>query len=310
MIDSDDFVELLSEEAHSTNAAYHTFVTTYQGLGEVHVFYEGEEDTLYYTPYIRRRINGRQLNAYVCGGKWKVVEVRGMIGSDYPGVEIMYFIDRDYDDCLGRQAELDDLTYLTDHYSVENELTTEEAFDIVVSDFCGLGSGDAEYVALRDAYRRALTDGPSEVLLLMAWALAIRSRGDKANLNNVDLKHVLSVDASGRVSWKPNGFERFKRSCAAHVAPPSVADVRRWVKELRSLPAGKACRGKFALWLFESVIATTVPSAVKEAKARGKKSAKLPNAVREKQYFEILGGRLTEPATLKVFLDERLPLAA
>lgn len=309
-MEGDDFVEYLANEAGSGSAAFHTFLTTYQGPEEIHVFYEGAEDAAFYGQAIRSRARGRPVHRYVCKGKDAVVGVRGLTSNgDYDDVVRLFFIDRDYDDLFGSQATIDERTYITDGYSFENDLVSSNALEILVCDFAGLTVADPEYPAAAAGFQKLQSASLREMASLMGWALALRERGDPVVLKNVDLKNVVTVTAAGEVARKKEGFEKFRKACAPQSAPPRLSDVRRWRKCLLGLPEPLSIRGKFHLWLFESYNIAFLTDAIPKAKARGCVGVKVPIPVRQRLSLDVLAGRLPPPQSLSDFLDSQLVAA-
>jgi len=309
-MEGDDFVEYLASEAGSGSAAFHTFLTTYQGPGEVHVFYEGAEDAAFYGQAIRSRAKGRPVHRYVCKGKDAVVGVRELTSNgDYEDVVRLFFIDRDYDDLFGSQVALDERTYITDGYSFENDLVTPNALEILICDFAGLTPANPEYPAAIAGFQNLQSASLRQMASLMGWALALRERGDPVVLKNVDLKHVVAVTADGEVNRKKNGFDKFRKACAPQSAPPKLSDVRRWRKCLLALPEPLSIRGKFHLWLFESYNIAFLTEAIPKAKARGCVGVRVPISVRQRLSLDVLAGRLPPSRSLCDFLDSQLVAA-
>jgi hypothetical protein len=307
-----DFSEYLISEAQSSNSAFHQFRLLYTTDGEeIHAFYEGEDDPLFYTPIIRPRLNGKILHTYICDGKWKVDEVHSFIvEAGYPRDNCLFFVDRDYDDLFDCQVEMGDDAYLTEVYSIENHLVCDGALEVVLQDFVGLCALDPERGKVLSSVARARREFLGELRKLTAWALAQRERGNRPNFNNVELKHVFSVAADGAVARKPNGFARFKLACCGHAPSPPLADIRRWLTVIDGLSEKEWARGKFELWLFGSALIASVEDAVAEAKARAKPRVRVPASLKQRRLFDMLGGRLPPPPTLECYLGARLQEAA
>lgn len=313
MSQPEDFATYLPAEARSGTAAFHEFRLLHSETGEeLHAFYEGEEDPLFYAPYIRAKASGRALHAYVCSGKWEVEKVRAYIyDAGYTGLRCMFFVDRDYDELFpSNQMPTDEATFMTEYYSVENYLVCDHAVDVIVCDFAGFCAADPEHPSTLAAVRACRQNFAKEIKLLIAWALALREEGIKPNFNNVDLKNVFSVSPEGKLTRKQGGFARFKKVCGGQAQAPSFGAVRKWLAQLNELPEKEWTRGKFELWAFEASLIAALEPAVSAAKARGKRRVRVPSALRQRRLFDLLGGRLPPPATLSAFLEKRLTLAA
>ena len=293
-----NFAEYLSEQARSPTAAIHEFRLLYEA-NTVHVFFEGDEDVLYYLPEIRRRARKRGLCSYLCGGKWGVVEVREFMRTqNYDDALCLYFIDRDYDDLFGCQPAADVTTYLTDDYSIENSIVCLDSVEIVLVDLANLSKADSRYKAIRASFPSAHSHFVRRIDPLLAWSVALREAGGKPNYNNINLKNVFSVQSDGGVSRTIDGFEAFRRAVTSKQVTVGLREVIKWLRVFRGLPIKQRIRGKYELWFFETFLTIAITAANKGTKK------KTPTALQNRSLFEALGARVEKPDSLNSFLDK------
>jgi hypothetical protein len=304
----DDYAAYLAEEAKSDVAALHQFRILYDNARKAyHFFFEGEEDSLFYMPEARRYSGVVPINVYVCGGKANVIRVRDEISAEgYNTDWTLYFVDRDYDDILNNQVSLDRSTYITDHYSIENDIATLDAARILLEDIIRLSRADPEFnrieVSLATAYRRFY----SEIRTLMGWIIAAKDSGCSPNLNNtVGLRDIVTMQGSvATVTGK--GFTEFKRKVVVNGLTPNFTSVLRWARQLDMRSPKSWVRGKYDLWFFQVVVIAVLEETNVRRKAAGGRSVRIPSALREGRVFEMLGGRVSAPNSLKSFFANRL----
>lgn len=308
MFPDGDFVEYLSGQAQSDVAALHQFRLLYvDGDEALHLFFEGDEDGPYYLTEVRRRAKGRAIRVYVCGGKANVLSVRTAVDADGYDTELcMFFVDRDFDTFLGCQASIDEKTYLTDDYSIENSLVTGLALEIVLCELMNMSQVDPEYKIAAANFVGALSSFAGVCRPIMAWCLAARSAGLKPNLKNVKLGQVFVVGETACVSLRPGGFKKFCVAALRKTDNVNFGQILFWRRQLRVEDQKKWLRGKLELWFFESFLLVCAEGIVSRRKAAGLRPPRIPSALRERSLFDILGPRIEKPASLTEFLDGRL----
>lgn len=304
----DDYAAYLAEEANSDIAAIHQFRILYDpDQGAFHFFFEGEEDSLFYMPEARRRISQKETYIYDCGGKKNVIEVRDSIKTDgYKLDGCLFFVDRDYDDYLGVQAVLDDYTYITDNYSIENELSSISAVRVLLMDVLRLSRADPEFVRIESRIVLAYTDFYKELRALVSWILAATEENCKPNLKNTaGLKGIVSM-VNGKPVITKKGFIDFKKQVSSSNKLPAMATLIKWRRRLDLSCASQWARGKYDLWFFKLIMLVALDEANLRRLAAGAKAISVPSSLREGRFFELLGGRLPPSSSLQKFYTARL----
>lgn len=299
----EDFADYLTKEAESENAAFHEFVSSYNSPDEIHVFFEGSEDFLFYLPEIRRRAGERRIFAYNCGGKWGVVGAREEIEGYYE-VKTLFFVDRDFDDYLDRQPDPSDLLYVTDGYSIESEVSDETALRVLLSDLLALGATDIQAVCERVA---ELESGLyPRLIALSAWIIAAKDQGCNPNLNNTNsLKGVIN-SCDGCLSLSSAGFQAFKKKVSSGKGSPEFRRQLHWYRRVRGESRKTAVRGKYSQWIFCKAASIALHEENGVRKASGLKAMKIPDQLAYGSALELLSGRIPYPLSLRKFLDRAL----
>lgn len=307
MDDVEDFAEYLSGQAQSDISSFHQFMILYDDSDSAfHLFFEGDEDPVFYLPYVRARLESQSIRSYICGGKKAVMSVRSSIeDGGYNINKCLFFLDRDYDCYLGTQDNPHPQTYLTDYYSIESYLTTDEAAEIILVDMMGMSHADPAYARINARLREARAAFAKTMLPWAAWCLASKARGEKPNLNNARMNRVMTFSNGGVLSIKKNAFQLFRRDIKSDTEV-SRSEMIQWIRSIKGQDCRLWIRGKFELWMFETFFVACHRDLAVQRKAEGGRVPRLPSALRERSSFDLFGGRLRVPATLATFLNERL----
>lgn len=297
-----DFVKYLAEQARSGVAALHEYRLVYSDdQSQAHIFVEGEEDALFYLAEIRARCDGRDVNLYICGGKNGVILARESIKTGgYNYDECLFFVDRDFDDFTENQVYIDESTYLTDFYSIENDIVSGESLEVFLLDICGLSKARGSYGTLCDDLEREAADFAAAIRPIMAWVLAMRAGGWKPNLNNANLAKVFKYE-DGKWSRSPDGFYNFMKDTVRETERVNLFSIRPMLKEFSRVSHKNWIRGKYELWFFERFLLNVLSNGF-----GGGKATKIPTALREHRLMEVLCGRIAPPRSLVEFLDFKL----
>lgn len=303
-----DYASYLCEEARSDIAALHQFRILYNPNEKSHhFFFEGEEDSLFFMPEARRHISKGATHIYDCGGKRNVIQVRDEIKlGGYSLNSCLFFVDRDYDDFLGTQVALDDFTYITDNYSIENDLASIDAAIVMMEDILRISRADPDFLKIENLLVDAHREFHIEARTLIAWILAAKDEECSPNLRNtVGLKNIVTLTgAKPKITKK--GFSEFKKKVVANNRTPSLKGILKWRRRLDLTQAKLWIRGKYDLWFFHSSLISALEEVNIQRKANGMRPISIPAIVREGKIFEILGGRIPAPPSLQVFYRNRL----
>lgn len=304
----DDYAAYLAGEARSEIAALHQFRILYDpNRDDLHFFVEGEDDGLFYLPSARRYTRERVLHLYDCGGKKNVIATRSLIKSGCYSVEkCLFFVDRDYDDMLGTQVEIDECTYITDGYSIENHFASIEAAKIILAEIIKISKADPEFERIIESLDTGFSEFYKRVRPLIAWILAAKELGYKPNLRNTNgLNKIMEIRDSGPV-MAIDGFPEFKRKVGIKGNIPTIKSILKWRRKLCVSNAKIWVRGKYDIWFFHMSLIAALNQTNKKRERLGVGLIKIPSSLKEGRVFEILGGRYSPPISLQNFLKVRL----
>ncbi|MET3892392.1 hypothetical protein ABIE41_003468 [Bosea sp. OAE506] len=301
----DDFKELLSAAAKSETSLVHDFrIQFFSESDSIFAFFEGEDDRLYFMPPIRDRLKST-VHCFDCGGKRKVESIRKDVLEISDGsARCLFFVDRDHDDYLGRQLEIDEHTYISDFYSIESDFISAEAAEIVISDIAGISKTRPEFASIKEAFDRSSERFVRAMKPVMLWSICARSQGGKVNFNNVDVSKMFSRDKAGIIIKDDHFLDYFMKQSGCDKLIVQRGTYRSFRKNVLSDDCKFWIRGKFYLCFFASELHIQLKVASKAIVDQSKK-IKIPQSLAVNMIFEALSGRIPKPKSLIHFLDAR-----
>ncbi|MEO3713070.1 DUF4435 domain-containing protein [Roseateles flavus] len=209
--------------------------------------FEGIEDKTIYFHWLRQINPGMKYEFLVCSGKAQVLEFRELLRRDLTGLRdsIFFFVDRDFDDLRG--VEFGDDIFMTETYSIENQLVCHKVLEGIMNvDLHCHGEPECRRTVLRkfdelyDSFL-SITEALNRRIFL-ARTLSIRNSKpfpDKIRLlANVELLHVSSTDLD------PMQIVVLDRE-------PTEQEVSAHEDAFKTLNRRDRYRGKFALLFFQ-----------------------------------------------------------
>ena len=229
MNEAPDFASFLVEQGSTSASAFHEFRLAFGSDKQaLHLFVEGHADKMVFTPMVRQQ-TGKFICSYVCGGKKQVLAVRDTIRRfHFKGACCAFIVDRDYDDLFMCQAQCDKETYLTDGYSVENEIVNELCVKDVLAHMCEFQIGEQDLLPYIQSFNRSKSSFFRLIEPLLVWALALRANGVNPNFNNVNLGRVFTLLPSGEVRRTPGGGQVFRRAITSQTTSVNAEQLRAW----------------------------------------------------------------------------------
>jgi hypothetical protein len=304
------FVDELRSSRAGKTPVVHEFLTNYSPRQpRLHAFVEGDDDVVFYKTVLQARVDVRhRIYVYQCAGKANVFAAFDDIVRRFPECRtIMFFVDKDIDDILGRPWPTDPRIFVTDTYSIENYLVSREALMILINNFVQFRDVSFTTDVILEQFDRELERFHKLATPLMALITYAKRSAMRPNLNNVQLRElfVLSIDCRPRV--RPG--DRLAYFCrAAGIAIPqgAIGRVTEIAQELRRLPPKRYVRGKFEIWFlveFFKALLAQMESAAREVGGK----LKLRSPVEHGNITSTLAGRIQVPEQLDRFLRVNLP---
>jgi hypothetical protein len=300
------FIELLRLSRSKPVTAVHKFLTNFNPSDSkrVYAFVEGEPDRAYYHAQLSEYAEDmRDIFVYNCEGKRHVYDAYEKISARHPTcTRVLFFVDKDIDDILGKPWPTDPRIFVTEYYSIENYMVCREVLSRFFADYVKLRRVEVDLDVVLGEFDQQLARFHRMIIPIMAWVVLMRRAGNKVMLAGVNLSELLAIGDSG-VMRRP-GSELVPYLLRVTQTPdpgPVWRDVRRTCRELRRLDPKRYVRGKFEAWWFIQFARKIVEDLIKIA---GEEcgSVSVQAQLHENSYIQLLCRVAPRPASLEAFL--------
>jgi hypothetical protein len=308
-----DMLDVLEEALAQSVVAYGEFLHYFnRDRNVVYAFVEGRDDPSFY----RSAIDAILLDGWSCrifrpGNKKKVLEVyRDMNWSRYPREAICFFVDRDLSDFLSEPCHTGSNLYVTDSYSIENELTCTGMFKRILEEDKGVtGFLPGEEDILERMFEENLTFFKQGMVAVMAQIVLIRrTEGGSLNarLDNVKPRRFFTYSA-GRIAFAAEFADSMARARATaeavDVTASSNEEIAEMEREFRAKEGvERFIRGKYLIQ-FLSDCTNEIQGAIPTVLSRFDKIPGSNGILSPGTAMVVLGPRCRCPQSLRAFLN-------
>jgi hypothetical protein len=283
----------------------HQFLTNYSpASSRVYAFVEGEPDRLFYRRFIERfGVTSSDLFVYNCDGKESVYRAYSDVVVRYPNcIRVLFFVDKDLDDIVGRQWPADPRVFVTQVYSVENYVVGRDAMKRYFEDFAKLRRVNVSIDTALDQFECELHIFYRLIRPLMAWIISARRSGATLNLNNLDLENLFQVtDVGIRKRRVVNRLDHIRKMTQVNQTVPVWRQVRATCVELKRMQPKRFVRGKFEAWMFIHS-AMRIADALKKISTEGGGSVAFSAQLTQSTFIQLLCPIVSAPKELDTFL--------
>lgn len=293
----------------SGNIAYHEFLLFYKASERiVYGFVEGKDDPSFYHGLIDNDLpEGWKVKLIRAGSKSNVLKVLDdMDWARFPKKRICFFVDRDLSEFLGGETHNSDNLYVSDKYSIENDIVNFGTMERVLEEVLNItGLSASETATVQTLFEANLRLFSNEMVPVMAQILLWRRAGANVSLDNIDVKAFFDFN-QGQIGLNASfaaAIDRVRHSASRVSSPVDTApQLAAAESEFRAQSgAEKYVRGKYLFWFFVQC-AIEIHKAIGSfaAKHRTPPKVRLPLGVGNA--MAIIGPRARCPSTLKLFL--------
>jgi hypothetical protein len=302
-------LEVHAEALDGSSGPYHEFLLSYKASGPiVYGFVEGREDPSFYRGFIEQALpTGWSVRLIRSGNRDAVLSVLATMPWDrFPRKRVCFFIDRDLWDFLPGTTPTDDNLYVTDSYSIENDVVNCHVFERVMEEICGVtGLSDSEREALATLFEGNLARFCEALTPIMAQVLIWRRESLRAYLNNIrpsDLCGFEDATLCVRSAYELPASRVAYAAEAAKLTPSEQTELQVVESEFRAADGPKRfVRGKYLLWFFAEC-ASAFHAAIPKFCARHPTPPKLRVTLGFGNAMAIIAPRAKPPASLVGFL--------
>jgi len=242
----------------SSNVAYHLFLLNYKVSEQiVYGFVEGKDDPSFYRGFIESSIpDDWDVELISSNNKAKVLTIFDIMDwSRYPKKRVCFFVDRDLSEFLSDVTRSGENLYVTDNYSIENEVVNFKTMKRVLEEFFGVIHLDStEFESIQNLFESNLEAFSEAMAPVMAQILLWRREGADVSLNNIKPKEFFTFE-KGKIGLEPSFkspeirvHHAASRVGATWAAGKEIADAEAEFRGKQGLE--KYIRGKYLLWFF------------------------------------------------------------
>ena len=277
----------------------------------VYGFVEGKEDPSFYRGFIENQLpDGWAVELWAAGNKNQVYHIHSAIDwRRFPKKRICFFVDRDLSDLIMEPIFTNKSNiYVTDQYSIENDIVNSATCIRVLTEVCGLnGVTHDELDEISKLFDQEIEKFMHTLIQVMAWILTWRRAGKKACLNDILMRDIFSI-SQGKVSV--NNMPKGKASIQEYIHDQCnlVIDTSVDISNVEyELIIGetfkKFTRGKYLFWFLIEFCCSVRSSALTLFKSC-KKLPPMHVSLSTSNGLTIIGNRTRIPSSLRTFLDD------
>ncbi|QTE45389.1 DUF4435 domain-containing protein [Mucilaginibacter rubeus] len=265
---------------------------------ESHFIFEGYEDQSFYFNFFQNWASNSV--TYISMGKKHSIELYNKLDwTVYDKRRIIIFIDRDYSRILQETVPSDINIYETTYYSIENYIVNSFILRRLINEI--LHFHEEEVInRILQKFEQGYHQFFKSIKPILAWILIIRSHNLKANLNQIDLSRLFSINNQlFFLDQKVNRIEYLERVTNTQTPVIGLSIFKNWYNIIDDQSSTKlVIRGKFDSWylitFFNKLNQYLRDSEGFESKVRT--NVNLANAI------EIIGPRTIIPERLDSFI--------
>lgn len=249
-------MDVHTDALNSGKAVYHEFLIRFRKDHKtVYGIMEGKDDPLFYRGLIEQNLPpGWEVDLLVAGSKTKVLRSESDFDWDrFPRNRICFFVDRDLSDFSKVAAKLTSNLYITEKYSIENELANFGTFKRVIQEILNVTEiSHGELLLMSRIFDENLRTFSDNMAAIMAQIILWQRQGGKPSLDNICPKDIFEFE-NGVMKMKVD-FEIFEKRIAyaakkVSLTPSSQAELAPITEEfIRKSGPERLIRGKYVAW--------------------------------------------------------------
>lgn len=302
-------LQIHADALQSSNTAYHEFLLCYKpNECIVYGFVEGNEDPMFYRGLIENHLpEGWELILIKTGSRDNVFTTfQNMNWTRFPPKRVCFFVDRDLSEFLEEELCSGSNLYVTDNYSIENDIVTFGTLKRVLEEVLGITELNAiEIEKLEEIFEYNDSVFREAMAPVMAQILLWRRTRMKVSLDNIHPKDFFAfIDAKIMLKKEcssPDARVQHVAMCLNNIVSPlhELATSEAEFRKKEGLK--KYIRGKYLLWFFVQCaleIHTAIPIFCEKYRSPPKRRVGLGVG----NSMPIIAPRIRCPASLEHFI--------
>jgi len=276
----------------------------------VYSFFEGREDPSFYMNAIVGALpEGWRIRRWCAGRKDSVYAVfAAMDPLRFDPHAVIFFVDRDLSDLFGESYPKATNIYVTDHYSIENEMVNLEMLERILAEMNGFHNvAEVDLHKTLAAFEAARVSFCRHVAGVMAWSLLCRMKDHaRPSMNNIDMRELFSVENGVLVVKGAADVRTVADHCESKCNVKTSATNAELEQARATIgnaqPYYRHIRGKYLLWFLLEFAESVWRDCRHHFPGMGRQP-KRHVQLGQNNAMEILGPRARIPGSLRTFLD-------
>ncbi|WP_444666813.1 DUF4435 domain-containing protein [Flavobacterium columnare] len=313
-------LDILDEKFLTPAATYIKILSQYKTSDNtIFCLVESVEDISFYRPFIEKYKDGVAVKYIECNGKQNVIDNYNDIDwSFYEKKRILFFIDKDFDDYIGKQIIIDSNVFTTEYYSIENYLVDELILEKFITDNCLITHQSVIKLAI-DNFKQQHTIYIKQLKMISAWMMYCRKNNFDVCFNKIKMSDLFKIDENGKLKKKALSSynSKFEYLCnKTNTNHFNIEDIRYFYNLINSENKPKKfIRGKYELYFMfmylKYITENVVNEISKEVKTHNRIAPKKDKIVRpkstiqltEENIFQVLYNKAKVPEKFITFIQ-------
>nr|WP_315035085.1 DUF4435 domain-containing protein [uncultured Chryseobacterium sp.] len=313
-------LDILDEKFLTPSATYIKILSQYKTSDNtIFCLVEGVEDISFYRPFMEIYKEGVPIKYIVCNGKQNVIDNYNDIDWDfYDKKRVLFFIDKDFDDYIGKEIISDNNVFITDCYSIENYLVDERILEKFIIDNCLITNEEIIELTIEN-FKVQHIIYIKQLKMISAWMMFCRKNNFNVSFNEIKMSDLFKIDNEGKLKKKTLSSynSKFEYLCdKTNTNHFNIGEIRHYYNLIdRESKPKKFIRGKYELYfmfMYLKYISENIVNEIsKEVKLHNKNAPKKDKIIRpkitiqlqEENIFQILYNKTKVPEKLKAFIQ-------
>lgn len=303
-------IETHEKALDSENVVYHEFLLIYKKSKKlVYGVIEGKEDPSFYRGLIENMLPSEwRVKLITAGNKVKVLKTHESFDwNRFDKQQICFFIDSDLSVFIRDIWLQDQNIYVTDGYSIENEVLNHTTLERVLEEILNIVELDEkELETIANLFESSKSYFSEKLTPIMAQIIAWKRDEQRTCLENIQMKDLFEFE-KGKITLKSTYQNVDERLGYAADKCNLVSTNPEVISEIENEFIGKSgpekyIRGKYLLWFFIN-FAFSVHDSIMEFCSRYKSKPKAKVSLGIKNALVIIGPRVRIPPSLQEFVS-------
>lgn len=240
----------------SISEPYHIFLSSQKKYKKkLYGFVEGKTDPAFYFHHIYSLIPDDSweislIEAGSPGNKENVLNLFNLIDwNRYSPKQTVFFVDRDFNDFFNDPRLNQKNVYITDNYSIENDIVNPFTLKRIVRELYNLNLVEYEFDILKESFLDGIKIISSVVQIISCYYILLKLDNKKPSFDNINFKELCQISNCQVKTKSETDIHQYVQT---KWSSNYSSEEYQFIESLFSLinKNGRCIRGKFLMWYF------------------------------------------------------------